>query len=73
MSPAPASGTKISRADIESKFREVQTELTTGAEAARNKAVTAGGVLVVVLLLLAYVLGRRGGRKRSTIVEIRRL
>jgi hypothetical protein len=73
VSPASSSGAKITRADIESKFREVQTELTTGAEAARNKVVVAGGVLFVVLVLLSYLLGRRGGRKRSTIVEIRRL
>lgn len=73
MSAAPSSGGKVSRADLESKFREVQTELTSGAENAKSKVMVAGGVLFVVLLLLSFLLGRRGGKKKSTIVEIRRL
>jgi len=35
--------------------------------------VTAGVVAAVVLLLLAFLLGTRKGRKRSTVVEIRRV
>jgi hypothetical protein len=66
-------GAKLTRADIESKFREVQTELTAGAENAKSKVLVAGGVLFVVLLLIAFLLGRRGGKKKSTVVEIRRL
>ena len=67
------SDSKISRADIEAKFREVQTELTSTAERAKGKVVLLGGVGALVLLLLMFVLGRRAGKKRSTIVEIRRL
>ncbi|MEZ5233960.1 MAG: hypothetical protein AB7W59_11410 [Acidimicrobiia bacterium] len=73
MSASPSGSGRVTRADLESKFREVQTELTSGAEKARNKVVVAGGVLVVVLLILAFLMGRRGGKKKSTIVEIRRL
>lgn len=67
------SAAKLSRADLEAKFREVQTELNAGAENAKSKVMMAGGVAFVLLLLIAFLLGRRGGKKKSTIVEIRRL
>jgi len=35
--------------------------------------VAAGVVALLVLLLLAFLLGSRKGRKRSTVVEIRRV
>ena len=64
---------KLTRNDIEAKFRELQHDLTTAAEGARSKVVVVGGVAVVVVLAAVYLLGRRAGRKRSTVVEIRRL
>jgi hypothetical protein len=67
------SGHKVSRADLEAKFREVQTELSTSAEAAKGRVMTIGAVALVVLILLSFLLGRRAGKKKSTIVEIRRL
>lgn len=73
MSAGPTPGRKLTRADVEAKLREVQTELSAGAENARSKVLMAGGALFVVLLLISFVLGRRGGKKKSTIVEIRRL
>lgn len=73
MSAAPTPGKKVSRADLEAKLREVQTELTAGAENAKSKVLAAGGVAFVLLLLISFMLGRKGGKKKSTIVEIRRL
>ena len=73
MSAAPKTGAKVTRADLETKFRDVQRELSAGAENAKSKVLVAGGVLFVLLLLLAFLMGRRGGKKKSTIVEIRRL
>ncbi len=73
MNGSTSSAGKISRTDLESKFREVQTELTSKAEAARGQMVAVVGVVAFVVLLLTYLLGRKGGKKKSTIVEIRRL
>ena len=73
MSSPDKTGAKLTRADIESKFREVQTELNAGAENVKSKVLVAGGVLFLALLLLAFLTGRRAGKKKSTIVEIRRL
>jgi hypothetical protein len=64
---------KITRADIEAKVRELTGQVQEQADRARPAvlpAAVAGGVAV---LLLAYLLGRRAGRRRSAVVEIRRI
>jgi hypothetical protein len=69
-----ATGTgRIDRAAIESKFREVQADLTATVEGARQRVVVVGAAAGGLVLVAAYVLGRRAGRRRSTVVEIRRL
>jgi hypothetical protein len=64
---------RISRDDLEDKFRELEGGVHDQAESARSTVVTAGVVAALILLLLAFLLGTRKGRKRSTIVEIRRV
>jgi hypothetical protein len=64
---------KITRADLEQRFRLVQEDLTNAAEDARTKVLAVGAGALVLLVLIAYLMGRRGGKKKSTIVEIRRL
>jgi hypothetical protein len=66
-------GDKLTRSDIEDKFRQLQGDLSSAAEGARSKLVVAGGAAAVLLLVIVFLLGRRGGKKKSTIVEIRRL
>lgn len=65
---------RITRNDIETKLREMAGELEDQAEAARKPStlagLAAGGLLV---LLVVYLLGRRSGRAKSAVVEIRRL
>jgi hypothetical protein len=63
----------ITRGDLEAKFREIQDDVqgkVDDKKATLKTVAIAGGVLV---LLLAYVFGRRSGRKKTTLVEIRRL
>lgn len=64
---------RITRDDLEDKLRELEGDARDQVESARSTAVTAGVVAVLVLLLLAFLLGTRKGRKRSTVVEIRRV
>jgi hypothetical protein len=64
---------KITRDDIEAKLREVAGDVDSGVEAVKPKLITAGIAAAVLGLLVAYLLGRRGGRNRSAVVEIRRL
>jgi len=64
---------RITRDDIEAKLREIQGTTEAGADAARGAGIAglvAGGV---VLTVVAYLLGRRRGRKRRTVLEIRRI
>lgn len=65
--------TKISPADIEAKFRDMADQVDTVAQDSKKKAAVAGSAFAVVLLLLIYVLGKRNGKRQSTVVEIRRL
>ena len=63
----------ITRDDIEAKLRQLQRTAAAGGEAARGIGLAGGVVGGLVLLAGAYLLGRRQGRKRRSIVEIRRL
>lgn len=70
---ARTASTTITRDDLEAKFRGVQDELQGKvAEGKRTVVGTAAGI-GVVLMVLMFLLGRRSGRKKRTIVEIRRL
>jgi hypothetical protein len=63
----------ITRDDLEAKFRELEGGARTQVSSARGTLLTAGGILAFVVLLLVFLLGRRAGKQRSTIVEIRRV
>jgi hypothetical protein len=63
----------IRRSDLEAKMRELQGGVDDTREAATNTLVTVGAVVVVGVIAVAFLLGRRKGRKRTTIVEVRRI
>ncbi len=65
--------TTIKREDIEAGLRSVvgEAEERAQATARRMLPVAVGGGLV--LLLLAYLIGKRVGNTKSTVVEIRRI
>lgn len=64
---------KISREDIEAKFRELQGEVEEVQEEALNVAIVVGAAVAVTVVVVAFWLGRRRGRKTRTVVEIRRV
>ncbi len=64
---------KITRADLEAKLREVSGEAGETVEAAKPKIVGTAAAGLILVVIVAYLLGRRRGRKRSAIVEIRRV
>jgi hypothetical protein len=67
----PGTDRPITRADLEAKFSQLRGS-TTASETQRNIGLTAVIVAGVVLVLGAYMFGRFRGRKRRTIVEVRR-
>jgi len=73
MSPAPGPEKPVTRADIEAKLAQIKgvtDDTTEVAEGAAKTGLVFAGIAVV---LLAFLLGRRRGRKKSTIVEVRRI
>ena len=65
-------GDKITREHIEAKFRELTSDVDDRADAARGTAVTVGAVVAVAVVVGVFLLGRRRGRRKTTIVEVRR-
>ncbi|HVN51997.1 MAG TPA: hypothetical protein VMT43_11215 [Acidimicrobiales bacterium] len=63
----------IGRDDIEAKFRELQGEVEIIGEEARSYGITIAVAAVVVVVAIAFVVGRRRGRRNRTIVEVRRI
>jgi hypothetical protein len=65
--------TKITPEDLERKFRALQGDVQDAVDDKKPAlaSIAAGGV--VVLLLVFFLLGKRAGKKRSAIVEIRRI
>ena len=63
----------VTRDDIESKLREIQGGADAGAEAARGAGIAAGAALLLLALIIAFLWGRHRGKKRRTVVEIRRV
>jgi hypothetical protein len=63
----------ISRNDLEAKMRELYGDVEDTAQAATSKLVTIGAVVAVGVVAVAFVLGMRKGRKRTTVVEVRRI
>lgn len=62
----------IQPSDIEAKAREIQDALEETKESAQNTAVMAG-VAVAVIVLLAFVFGRRKGKKSKAVIEVYRV
>ena len=64
---------EISRADIESKLRQIRGEVDEVSSSARSIGAIVGAVAVVAVIGTVYLFGRRRGRKEKTVVEIRRI
>lgn len=62
----------ITRDDIEAKFREVRNEVDTVATSAKSVAIAVGAVAAVAVVGVAFWMGKRRGRRATTVVEVRR-
>jgi len=71
--PAAVVDRKITRDDIEAKLQELRGEVDQRAEAAKVPAIAIAVGVAVVTIAAAYLLGRRKGKRRQTVLEIRRL
>ena len=64
---------RITRADLEAKLRDIKGEVQETGEAAKGTALMVAGGAGFLLLVLVFLLGKRRGRRKSTVVEIRRV
>ena len=63
----------ITRDDLEQSFRDVSGEITGQVQSQTNKIIPAAIGVSLLLLFIAYLLGKRVGTTKSTVVEIRRI
>ena len=64
---------RITRDDIESKLRQIRGEVEDVGNASKGYVLAAGVLALTGLVAGAYLLGRRKGKKRTTVVEVRRV
>jgi hypothetical protein len=64
---------KITRDQLEAKFREMTGGVAEEVDDVRSQAMAIGLAVVVASVAIVYLIGRRRGRRRSTIVEVRRI
>ncbi len=63
---------KISKEDIEGKVRALQADISGRAADKKQSIIALGSIVLSVVVLIAYVAGRRGGRRRGSRVEFRK-
>lgn len=68
-----ALGEKISRDDIEARFKQLTGDVNDTAQTMTKAAVAGGAALITLLLIIFFLTGRSKGKKRTTIVEIVRV
>jgi hypothetical protein len=64
---------KITRDDIENKLKELRGEVDERTEAVKVPAMAIAAGIAVVTIAAAYWFGKRKGKKRQMVLEIRRI
>ena len=63
---------KITKDDIKAKLAEIQGEATTTVEGAKHQMLAIAAGVGAALVVAAFLIGRRSGQRRSTVIEVRR-
>jgi hypothetical protein len=63
----------ITRDDIEAKFAELRGEVDERTDAAKVPAIAVAVGVAVLTVVVAFWLGKRKGKKRQMVLEIRRI
>jgi hypothetical protein len=64
---------RITRDQIEAKFRELTGDVDEEISSARSQAVTVALAVGVAVVAVIFLIGRRAGRRKSAVVEVRRI
>lgn len=65
--------TTITPQDLENKLRALQGDIHDKVEDKKSTIATVAAGGGIVLMLIIFFLGKRAGKKRSAVVEIRRI
>ncbi|WP_420450321.1 hypothetical protein [Ilumatobacter sp.] len=63
----------VSEDDLRTKLRALQSDIQGEVEDRKTTIASVVGGVVVVLAIAMFLLGKRAGKKKSAIVEIRRV
>ncbi len=69
----PAEPTKITPDDLREKLQAFQGDIQGKVEDQKTSIATVVGGAGMVLMIIMFLLGKRSGKKKSAIVEIRRV
>jgi hypothetical protein len=64
---------RISRSDIEAKLKAIRDDIEPVGDQAKGGLMAVAPIVIAVVVIGAYVLGKRSGKKRRAVIEIRRL
>lgn len=64
---------KVSRDDLEANFRALQQGVKGSVDDKKTTLATVAGIGGVLLVVLVFLVGRKSGKKKTTLVEIRRV
>lgn len=64
---------KITRDSLEDALRDLQADIDRDTPPLLAKVAYAAAAASGVLIVLSYIFGRRAGRRRRTVVEVRRI
>ncbi len=70
---AGSNGRLITREDLQAAYTQVMGEGEAEVRAAAPRALAIAGAVGILVIALAFMAGKRRGRAKSAIVEIRRL
>ena len=63
---------KIRPEDIKAKLVDIQNEATSTVEDTKTQLIAVGAGVGLVVLVIVFLLGRRAGMAKTTIIEVRR-
>ena len=63
---------KITRDDIEAKFRTLTGDVEEIADDAKTTAISVGAVVAAAVIVGVFLFGRSRGRRKTTMIEVRR-
>ena len=73
MSPASEEPGRVTRDSLEDALRDLQADIDRETQPLLVRVAYGAAAAAGVLIGLAYLLGRRAGRLRRTVVEVRRI